>query len=275
MGLFDRFKKKDEPAASAAAPPNIDNTTLLELWESYRQTGTQQALSTFYDEFCLRSRFLLLTTTPLPADTENQQPIMEVQEDTPIDFALIKSDGGEAFFPLFTDFEQLGKWRSAPSNQALILGFDELAAMISGAENVSGISINPFQQNILIPRSGMLKLKEQKEIHQTGHTQVDLQGQSKVQLMEPGTAADELKAALTNLFSEDPSIKQAWVQLMKKDEETTFLLVVDFDGDRETLFPVIAKAAAPHLQGFYLDIVPYGPGFPENAVADKTAFYTA
>lgn len=275
MGLFDRFKKKSEPETAAAEAPLIDNTILLERWDKYRQTGTQQALSDFYEEFCLRAKFLLLTTMPLPEGADAKSHTMTLTENTPIDFALIKSDGGEAFFPLFTSWEQIAKWSSAPSNQALILSFDDLAAMVTGAENVNGVSIDPFDQNILIPRHAMLKLKEQKDINQTGHTQINVQAQTKVQLSEPGAAADELKAALVSFFAADTSIKKAWLQLMKKEEETTYLLVVDFDGDREKVFPAIAEAARPQLQGMYLDMVPYGPGFPESAVAEKKAFYPA
>lgn len=265
MSFLDRFKK------DTTIP--VENPKLLAAWEAYRASSSETNLSDFYEELCMQAQFLILTTTPI---TENggENQTLTLTEDTPVNFALIQSEEKEMFFPLFTDWQQINKWTSAPSNQAFILSFDDLAALMAGAENVTGAALNPFDQNILLPRQLIARLKEQKDIRTSGHTQINVEKDTKIQLADVSPDAEPLKIKLREFFHTRPEVKAAWLKMMKRGEEISYLLVLDFDGEKEQLFPLIVENAGKHLSGYYLDMVPYSQtGFPGDALQGAEPFY--
>jgi len=62
--------------------------------------------------------------------------------------------------------------------------------------------------------------------------------------------------------------------LMRKGDEESFLVVVDFEGDRGTVFDAIGKNSAPHLKtGQFVDMVPHSDDFEMNSVKKHKPFY--
>lgn len=264
MPFSDSFQKENSPQSH--------NSALLQAWETYRRSGAETDRADFYEELCTKARFLLLTTTPIT--TSNEKQLLTLTEDTPVNFALIQSEEKEIFFPLFTDWQQIAKWTSAPSNQAYSLDFDDLATLMAGATKVTGGVLNPFDQNILLPRQLVARLKEQKEIRSAGHTQINLLQDSQIQLAAVTAEAEPLKASLRDFFAHHPEVKRAWLTMMKREGEVSYLLVLDFTGEKEQLFPMIAQSVSKQLAGYYLDMAPYtATGFPGEALKDTTPFY--
>ena len=94
-------------------------------------------------------------------------------------------------------------------------------------------------------------------------------------LGEPKEQPRELLEAVKRHLKATREVKKAYFMLMIRDNEQSFLIVVDFCGDREKVFGGIAAAATPHLkQGQFIDMVPAGDRFGQNAIAEKKPFYT-
>ena len=61
-----------------------------------------------------------------------------------------------------------------------------------------------------------------------------------------------------------------WLKLMISEEERSFLLVIDFTGDRKTVFAGISDAAVPFLpKGYYLDMIPYEDSLGQQAATGE------
>ncbi|MNP46492.1 hypothetical protein D3C76_1404920 [compost metagenome] len=62
-------------------------------------------------------------------------------------------------------------------------------------------------------------------------------------------------AAVEAYMKTQKGIKQAYLRLMAKDNEPSYLLIVDFEGNKDEILQGIAEAASPYLNGMPLDIV--------------------
>lgn len=60
--------------------------------------------------------------------------------------------------------------------------------------------------------------------------------------------------AMIHFMKTQKAIKKAFLRKMIKDDEMSYLVIVDFIGDKETIFKGIADAALPYLNGMYLDL---------------------
>ncbi|MNC78298.1 hypothetical protein D3C75_1304700 [compost metagenome] len=60
---------------------------------------------------------------------------------------------------------------------------------------------------------------------------------------------------------------------MIKEADKSYLLVLDFTGDKEQLFSNIAKIAMPYAGGMYIDFIPYADSFGKSAVKASSPFY--
>ena len=81
---------------------------------------------------------------------------------------------GKKFHPLFTDWEELGRWQGLTTPlKTLILSFDDYHAMISKREDTAGVVVNPFGDSFVIAREAMNTLKEHKERTEKGATAIE------------------------------------------------------------------------------------------------------
>ena len=82
------------------------------------------------------------------------------------------------------------------------------------------------------------------------------------------------KSYHTNTVQKVKEIKSIWLKLMIRNEEQSYLLVVDFAGDRKKIFSGLADAARDYLPSrMYIDIVPYNDDFGRKAAENSKPFY--
>ncbi|MNN69835.1 hypothetical protein D3C81_1856530 [compost metagenome] len=62
-------------------------------------------------------------------------------------------------------------------------------------------------------------------------------------------------AAVKAYMKTQKGIIKAYLRLMAKDNEQSYLLIVDFEGNKDEIFRGIAETATPHLNGMPLDMV--------------------
>jgi hypothetical protein len=97
---------------------------------------------------------------------------------------------------------------------------------------------------------------------------------TKVLIGTPAAYPNELTAAVTAYLKTRKTVKSAWLVLMNKEGEFSFLIVTDSTGDRDEISYGIGKAARPHLRkGEILDVMLREPGISENVAKGYKPFY--
>ncbi|KXA18843.1 hypothetical protein HMPREF3221_01575 [Fusobacterium nucleatum] len=60
---------------------------------------------------------------------------------------------------------------------------------------------------------------------------------------------------------------------MLTEKDKSWLLILDFEGDRNYIFSKISQAARNYLGNMYLDMLHYEDDFAKNAVINHKTFY--
>jgi hypothetical protein len=225
------------------------------------------------EEIIVRAKFLTVFESSTKInETKNQTAVIE--KGTRMSFPMITDAEGHAFQPVFADWAELGKWQSLKKPpQSLVVSFDDLHAMISQQQNIAGIVINPFGESFVMSREWMAALKIRKDVNQTGMAEITVEKPTTVRLGEPNVYPTEMVRAITSHLEKSPAVTRAWLRLMEKDGELSYLLVLDFTGDRRVVFDGIGAAARPYLNGMYLDMVPYNDSLGRQATEGVKAFF--
>ena len=180
------------------------------------------------------------------------------------------------FYPVFIDWEEFGKWEAMKYRkpQTMIMSFDDYVAMVVEKGRGSGIVINPFSDNLLLDREMMAHLKQQKQLADQGHVDYRVPEKTSVKLGEPANYPQDMVQAICAYAKSKKTIQALWLRLMEKAGEWSYLLVVDFSGDRQSIFDEIAKVARPYLNKMYLDMVPLESEFGHKATDGIKPIYS-
>lgn len=193
---------------------------------------------------------------------------------TVIKYPQLKGPEGNMYFPAFTNWDELRKWNDAKEGeiQTMVHSFDDYYAMVK--DNRNGFVIDPFGGNLILDNDTIRRFKEKKDMNTTGHTERVITKETKVMIGEPAEYPHEMAEAIRVYAEANKDIKAVWLKLMQSDGEQSFLLAVDFKGDREDVFAKIAAAATPYLpDGYYIDIVSrYQPGIGTTASKGKPLY---
>lgn len=253
----------------------VTNPELLEAIAAMKNDGSSENLDHVINEV-MRANFLSpVIITPLPEPDGDGKTVLK--EETTISFHMITDNADNSYFPAFTDWDELRKWNKEENVQTLISSFDDYAAMILDKSGpCEGFVINPFGTNIPFSRAMIESLKNQKEkMMENGVSEHTVEKDTKVLIGQPGVYPADLVKSVTNYLKTQKNVEKAYLLLMKNEEadESSYLLVVDYSGDKNPVFGGIAKAAEPYLNGMYLDMVPYDSGFGKNAAENTEPFY--
>ena len=286
MGILDNFLgKKDqaEPEETESSESNtgykkvdvnkpLENFRLNVLLKETKENQTETGMNMLFEEIVMNAHFLsviFLSELPKP----NEDGTATFQKNTTMQMPMLSSAGGKHFYPVFTDHAELAKWQKMEKPNTLILTFDDYAAFLEKNEQAEGIVINPFSDNFVLNRKLMAHLKAQKDLRTKGVSRNKITKDTKVMVGEPKEYPTEMMEALQAHMKGMPAIERAWLRLMMKDNVQSFLVVVDFAGNREEIFGQIAAVARPYLKNIYLDMIPYQDGFGKKAVENVEPFY--
>lgn len=286
MGILDNFLgKKDqaEPEETKSSESNtgykkvdvnkpLENFRLNVLLKETKENQTETGMNMLFEEIVMNAHFLsviFLSELPKP----NEDGTATFQKNTTMQMPMLSSAGGKHFYPVFTDHAELARWQKMEKPNTLILTFDDYSAFLEKNEQAEGIVINPFSDNFVLNRKLMAHLKTQKDLRTKGVSRNKITKDTKVMVGEPKEYPTEMMKALQAHMKGVPAIERAWLRLMIKDNVQSFLVVVDFAGNREEIFGQIAAVARPYLKNIYLDMIPYQDGFGEKAVENVEPFY--
>lgn len=250
----------------------LENFRLNVLLQEMKENRTDTGMNMLFEEIATKAHFLsviMLSQEP----KENGDGTATFKKNTMMKFPMLTAGNGKAFYPVFTDHAELAKWAQMQEPKTLILTFDDYAPMVLQNEQVEGIVINPFSHNLVLDRRMVEHMKTHKDLVTQGVSHRTVTKETKVMLGEPKeyppAMVDAMKAHLQNV----PQVERAWLRLMMQDKQPSYLVVVEFEGDRASIFKGIADAARPHLHKMFLDMIPYQENFGKRAVENVVPFY--
>ena len=222
------------------------------------------------EEAVTNARFLSV----VHIDQENIKPDengnVTFDQGTKISFVQLNGPENKPYFPAFTDWEQLRKWEAYKDGNVntMILSFDDYFSMAK--DQGSGMVIDPFSNNILFTNEDMLRFNHIKELNKKGHSDHVITEDTKVNIGDPAVYPTEMAEAMKNYAKKQKNINAMWLKLMENNGEKSFLITVDFTGDRSQTFDGIAAAAKPHIpQGMFIDMISAEEKIAESIVGDE------
>ena len=190
-------------------------------------------------------------------------------------FQMVKSPQGEHFFPVFTSSEDLEKWEEVKGLDTVQLSFDNYAVMLNNNSKIGGLAINPFSDNFRVDKRLVAQWFENKQMIVQGHANHAITKDSKYEIYAPSPYPFELSEKLSETAKDIPEVKRIWLRGIKLEGRDGYLAVVDMEGDKQKLIPVLGDSVRSLLNGMQIHFVTYGPGFAEEAVDNVLPIYAA
>lgn len=246
----------------------VTNPVLSQELEQLHRENTPANQDRVLDEVVLRAHFL----APVVLGPQAQQA--PGGEKTAVQFQLITAQDGRAFLPAFTDWPQLRKLCGPKDQKTVVLTFDDYAALLAGDKECAGFVVNPFGCPLTLDRELVANLAKKKR--DRGQPFQTLPKGTKVLLGAPAHWPQDLADALSRAAGELPDVKGLYLRTMSRPGQLqpSYLVVVDHTGARESLFPLLADAARPHLGEKYVDLISLDSDLGRAAVKNAQPFFS-
>ena len=277
MSLFDLIEKPDFSGIPEINRP-VMNPTLVRTANDFMQKLIRKSASPELEEQLFHEIYQGKYLLAMDASKLKQEKINEetgesvIKEDSVMSFPLITNADNKHFYGFFTDWTELRKFDSENKYSGSITQFEDMKYFIQQAD---GIVINPFGVNLNLT-SKMLDEIEAVVLDKKQPDKIEervAKENTKVLLGEPKDYPQEMVNAISEYLKTCKNVKAAYLKLMIKEADKSYLLVLDFTGDKEQLFSNIAKIAMPYAGGMYIDFIPYADSFGKSAVKASSPFY--
>lgn len=174
------------------------------------------------------------------------------------------SDGKNKYLMAFTDWDEYYKWNNTYKRpKGLIMTYYDYLRVMDTMD-LKGFVINPYGCNWVIDNERIEYINKQSNIIKKG---------SSVAIGKPKEKPVQLINELINFFKKCDSIKRGYLLWMVRNNEASYLLVLDTDESPELLFPKISKVSRPFLSGKMLDMISIDSSFGRAAVEGEVPFY--
>lgn len=195
-------------------------------------------------------------------------------ENTRVSFMMLQKDG-KSFLPAFTKLEELKKSGENEKLQTVVMHFDQYLSVICSDENgPDGFVIDPFGANLIMPRGLLVELfnARQKFINDQ---------KNMFMVRDAKEYPQDLIESLKNFFDENGTVENAWIRMLRKGNEISFLIIVDYDNCEENdetvrkeLFDAVAEHAKEFRRGLGISVVSVAEEFGKKAIENVFPFYT-
>lgn len=196
-----------------------------------------------------------------------------IQAGDTLNFANLVDQDDTRWLPAFTDWAEFEKMYDKNIWQSNVSSYEDLIAI---SEDMEGIVINCKGISLRINDENRKRIeefiKEKTSPKETSVTEQTVEKDTEVMFGEPKDYPSKMITAVSEYMKKQKCIKRAYLRLMIKGTEKSFLIVVDFEGNKDKIFQGIADAAKPHLEGNYLDMAGMDK-WAADAIEDVEPFY--
>lgn len=277
MSLFDVIDKPDFSNIPEISKP-IMNPTLVCAANNFFQGLSTKRVTRDLEANMFKEIYNAKYLMPLDASKINMEKTnvnngeCVVKEKSIMQFPLITNSEDKRIYPFFTDWNEFRRFDKEQKFSGNIATFEDIKYLINKAD---GISINPYGVNITLTKD-MLNVIESVAKGSSQNTLIKEQvaeKDTKVMLGEPAEYPQKMIDAICKYLKITKNVNAAYLRLMVKDNEQSYLIVVDFSGDKNEIFSGIANAGVRFSNGKYLDFVPLTSDFGKSAVEKVEPFY--
>lgn len=187
-------------------------------------------------------------------------PAEKTDSNDELTFMLLCDQEGNNYFQGYTDKDEYNKWFDKDNSTEFVLTFDEYAnIIISSSEEVKGLVINPFNENIILD----------KEFLKYAFTM------DKIYIDEVTDCPKEIKNIIKKVLQTEEKVEKAYLMNIKKKNIPGYLLIVDSNTkNKKKLHDNIGKAITSSIKEINLDIVSNDEDMFVGITEGKKPFYT-
>lgn len=243
----------------------INNKELIDAIEKMKEEKTMETQNKVIAEV-LKAKFMcpvILQDAPKGGGKIN------INKETKIQFSVIKTTNGKNFLIAFTSDEEVNKWQKNKTQQSIIYTFEDYAIISQNNDNLEGFIIDPKGCNLIFTKNMIVQIKN--SITRENVVKKDTQ----VELSVPKDISEDLQNKLHDVLVNNKEIKKAYLLNMLKEDEKSYLLIIDASGKEKEYFNTIASALIPFLRDLPLNLLPINTEFGTKAIEKFKPFYEA
>ena len=214
------------------AARSITNDDLLGKWRTFSLDNNDENMSDFLSELVDNATLLMVVLADQEIKTD-ENGRAQVDHDVQMQFPLMSSEDRQNIQPVFTDWQEVNSlfdnWSQHDLQQnvdqasILPIAFSDLAELINQNQEVDGIAINPFSDNIYFSRETLADLANQQKQHHADNNEV------KVAVSEPDHLPDGFEGMLQGELK-GSGVKQGWLRVLSYDGTEHLVLILDAAG---------------------------------------------
>jgi len=130
--------------------------------------------------------------------------------------------------------------------------------------HIKGFVINPYGCNLVIGDS---------QIETINSESAKISAGEKIAVGKTKEMPVDLLKVLSDFFAKTKYVQQAFLLWMVRNNECSYLLVLDAENEVKTLFKSISDISHDYLNGFFLDIVMADTSFGRSVIENQLHFY--
>ncbi len=216
----------------------------------------------------------------LPMNLKQEEPaipdgqgMMTLKEGSIINFPQLVDKNDKVWLPAFTDWIEFEKAYDKNVWNGNIATYNDL---LTFSEKMEGVVINCQGISFQINEKNKKTIEEYMKIKRNPNAipvnEITIKKDTKVMLGEPSEYPTRMIESIKEYMKKQKAIKKAYLRLMIKGNEKSYLIVVDFEGNKDIIFQGVADSAMPYLEGMFLDMA-IMDDWAKNAVRDVEPFY--
>lgn len=245
----------------------IRNDGLKDAIHTVRETKTRENEVRMFEEI-QKASFLV------PVEFAGQQPALQLR------FVMVNTPEGKSYFPVFTDLSESEnmKFPEGDNHAFIVRTLKEFEPIFKDTRGQSsGIVINPFSGNIVLPRETISKLNSSKATNAVAAPAAVKNGTLpagvSVRFEEPRIYPTAMINAVYDRCASMPEVSRVWFKQMMLGADVNFALIVEADKYDASVENPIREAAEPLAKNVPVQILKYTDELEKKAVDGAIALY--
>ncbi|MBQ9329315.1 MAG: enhanced serine sensitivity protein SseB C-terminal domain-containing protein [Solobacterium sp.] len=246
---------------------DVKNDSLKEAMDHLRETRTRDNEIRMFEEL-QKARFLV------PVQFSGEQPNLQLR------FVMINTPDKKSYFPAFTDETEANKMNlpEGENRQYIVRTLKEFEPIFKDTRGQSaGVVVNPFSNNILLPRDLISKLNTLKA-GAVGDNPVNVKkgeipAGAVVKFEEPRIYPTALVNAVYDVCGTIPEVSRVWFKQMMIGMNVNFALIVEADKFTSELEEKLRITAEPLSKNIPIQVLKYTDQLEKQAVNGAIALY--
>ncbi len=267
IDLFDIIKKpqlqNQNKDIHHIINPSLMRTSCWFMQEDAKKPANEDMLTLVFTEIFKGEYIVPANTSALKIDGVQSGEI-KLGKDSEVSFPVLQNSEGKKFYPFFTDWNELRKYDTELKFNALASTFKDLQKFAGKAD---GIVINPYGLNIVLTDEMLNDIKNASKNAEKNN--------SEVMVGEPKEYPVRMVKAMSEYFETNSEVKSAYLKLMSKDGNKSYLVAVDIDTNENPaiVYDKIAENAHLHADGMPIDFISINSDFAKKVFKDSEPFY--